>query len=63
LGLTTGNAPSNARQAYIVDEEDIPSFEPAPQPRAAEARPAPVAASVDDDDEDFEFFKKLAEDD
>ena len=62
LGLTTGNAPSNARQAYIVDEEDIPSFEPAPQPRAQEARPAP-AASVDDDDEDFEFFKKLAEDD
>ena len=62
LGLTTGNAPSNARQAYIVDEEDIPSFEPAPQARAAEARPAP-AASVDDDDEDFEFFKKLAEDD
>jgi len=63
LGLTTGNAPSNARQAYIVDEEDIPSFEPAPQARAAEARPAPAAASVDDDDEDFEFFKKLAEDD
>jgi hypothetical protein len=62
LGLTTGNAPSNARQAYIVDEEDIPSFEPAPQARAAEARPAP-ASSVDDDDEDFEFFKKLAEDD
>jgi len=62
LGLTRGNAPSNARQAYIVDEEDIPSFEPAPQARAAEARPAP-AASVDDDDEDFEFFKKLAEDD
>ena len=62
LGLTTGNAPSNARQTYVVDEEDIPSFEPAPQPRAAEARPAP-AASVDDDDEDFEFFKKLAEDD
>jgi hypothetical protein len=62
LGLTTGNAPSNASQAYIVDEEDIPSFAPAPQARAAEARPAP-AASVDDDDEDFEFFKKLAEDD
>ena len=62
LGLTTGNAPSNARQAYVVDEEDIPSFEPAPKARAAEARPAP-AASVDDDDDDFEFFKKLAEDD
>lgn len=62
LGLTTGNAPSNARQAYVVDEEDIPSFQPAPQARTAEARPAP-AASVDNDDEDFEFFKKLAEDD
>ena len=62
LGLTTGNAPSNTRQAYVVDEEDIPSFQPAPQARAAEARPAP-AASVEDDDEDFEFFKKLAEDD
>jgi hypothetical protein len=61
LGLTTGNAPSNARQQF-VDEEDVPSFEPAPQARAAEARPVP-AASVDDDDEDFEFFKKLAEDD
>ena len=61
LGLTTGNAPSNARQQF-VDDEDVPSFEPAPQARAAEARPAP-AASVDDDDEDFEFFKKLAEDD
>ena len=61
LGLTTGNAPSNARQQF-VDEDDIPSFEPAPQARAAEARPAP-AARVDDDDEDFEFFKKLAEDD
>jgi hypothetical protein len=62
LGLTTGATPSNARQAYVVDEEDIPSFEPAPQPRAQEARPAP-AASVDDDDEDFAFFKQLAEDD
>jgi len=62
LGLTTGASPSNARQAYVVDEEDIPSFEPAPQPRAQEARPAP-AASVDDDDEDFAFFKQLAEDD
>jgi len=62
LGLTTGITPSNTRQAYVVDEEDIPSFQPAPQARAAEARPAP-AASVDDDDEDFEFFKKLAEDD
>ena len=62
LGLTTGASPSNARQSYVVDEEDIPSFEPAPQPRAQEARPAP-AASVDDDDEDFAFFKQLAEDD
>ncbi|CAB4143248.1 single-stranded DNA binding protein [uncultured Caudovirales phage] len=62
LGLTTGNAPSNARQQF-VDEDDIPSFEPAPQARAAEARPAPAASSVDDDDEDFEFFKKLAEED
>lgn len=62
LGLTTGNAPSNARQQF-VDEDDIPSFEPAPQARAAEARPAPAANSVDDDDEDFEFFKKLAEED
>jgi len=62
LGLTTGASPSNARQAYVVDEEDIPSFEPAPQARAQEARPAP-AASVDDDDEDFAFFKQLAEDD
>ena len=62
LGLTTGASPSNARQAYVVDEEDIPSFEPAPQARAQEARPAP-ATSVDDDDEDFAFFKQLAEDD
>lgn len=62
LGLTTGNAPSNARQQFI-DEDDIPSFEPAPQPRAQEARPAPAASSVDDDDDDFAFFKQLAEDD
>lgn len=61
LGLTTGAAPSNARQQF-VDDDDVPSFEPAPQPRAQEARPAP-AASVDDDDEDFAFFKQLAEDD
>jgi len=61
LGLTTGAAPSNARQQF-VDDDDVPSFEPAPQARAQEARPAP-AASVDDDDEDFAFFKQLAEDD
>jgi hypothetical protein len=62
LGLTTGNAPSNARQQF-VEEDDIPVFEPAPPQRSQAARPAPVAASVDNDDEDFEFFKKLAEDD
>jgi len=61
LGLTTGNAPSNARQQFVDD--DTPPFDPAPQQRAQEARPAPAAASVDDDDEDFEFFKKLAEED
>jgi hypothetical protein len=62
LGLTSGNAPSNTRQQF-VDEDDIPSFEPAPQARAAEARPAPAASSVDDDDDDFAFFKQLAEED
>lgn len=59
LGLTTGNAPSNTRQQF-VEEDDIPSFEPAPQPRAQEARQAP-AASFDDDDDDFDF-KKLFDD-
>ena len=62
LGLTTGATPSNIRQTYVVDEEDIPPFDPVPQQRAAAARPAP-AASIDDDDDDLEFFKKLAEDD
>lgn len=62
LGLTTGNAPSNTRQQF-VDEDDIPPFDPAPQPRAQEARPAPSASSVDDDDDDFAFFKQLAEED
>lgn len=61
LGLTTGAAPSNARQQF--DEDDTPPFDPTPQFKAAEPRPAPAASSVDDDDEDFEFFKKLAEDD
>lgn len=62
LGLTSGNAPSNTRQQF-VDEDDIPPFEPTPQPRAQEARPAPAASSVDDDDDDFAFFKQLAEED
>lgn len=61
LGLTTGNALSNVREQF-VDEDDIPSFEPAPQPRAQAARPAP-ATSIDDDDEDIDFFKRLAEED
>ena len=59
LGLTTGAAPSNARQQF---EDDTPPFDPAPQPRAQEARPAPAATSIDDEDDDFDF-KKLFEDD
>lgn len=62
LGLSTGAAPSNTRQQFI-EEDDIPPFDPAPQPRAQEARPAPAASSVDDDDDDFAFFKQLAEED
>lgn len=62
LGLTTGNAPSNARQPFDVDD-DTPPFDPTPQFKTAESRQQPASTSSVDDDEDFEFFKKLAEDD
>lgn len=60
LGITSGPAPSNARQR--MEEDDLPPWKEDPAPRSAPA-PRQPAASTDEDDDDFEFFKKLADDD